>query len=101
MPENHKFISHATADDDFVAELHQELERLGLEVWVDSRNLRGGSKLEAEIEAAITAVRQVIVVPVETQSIPIGSKKKLTMRWRLSKNDRMTAIASYRCCCRV
>ena len=34
-------------------ELRRALEGQGLSVWVDSRQLRGGSKLAAEIEAAI------------------------------------------------
>lgn len=56
------FISHASADDAFVAELRKALEALQLQVWVDSRNLRGGSKLEPEIEAAIEQARHVLVV---------------------------------------
>jgi hypothetical protein len=59
---SHIFISHATADDPFVADLRRALEGLGLPVWVDSRNLRGGSKLRPEIETAIGEARQVIVV---------------------------------------
>ncbi len=56
------FISHASADDAFVAELRQALEALHLPVWVDSRNLRGGSKLAPEISAAIEQARHVLVV---------------------------------------
>jgi hypothetical protein len=56
------FISHASVDDGFVAELRTKLESLQLPVWVDSRNLRGGSKLAPEIEQAIEQARQVIVV---------------------------------------
>jgi tetratricopeptide (TPR) repeat protein len=56
------FISHASADDAFVAELRQRLETLGIPVWVDSRNMRGGSKLGPEIEAAIAAASHVLVV---------------------------------------
>jgi len=56
------FISHASADDSFVAELRQELERHGIPVWVDSRELRGGNKLAPEITQAIEDARQVIVV---------------------------------------
>ena len=43
------FISHASADDDFVAELRQRVEERGLAVWVDSRQLRGGDGLAPEI----------------------------------------------------
>jgi tetratricopeptide (TPR) repeat protein len=56
------FISHASADDAFVAELRQALEAHRLPVWVDSRNLRGGAKLAPEIQAAIEQAPQVLVV---------------------------------------
>src|SRR4051812_22068494 len=56
------FVSHASADDSFVAELRRELEARKLLVWVDFRKLRGGDKLAPEIEKAIEAAPQVIVV---------------------------------------
>ncbi|MGI8816031.1 MAG: CHAT domain-containing protein, partial [Pseudonocardia sp.] len=56
------FISHASADDGFVAQLRRRLERLGVRVWVDSRSLRGGDQLAPEIEAAIEAASHVLVV---------------------------------------
>jgi len=56
------FISHASADDGFVKELRDKLEAQGVSVWVDSRNLRGGDKLNAEIEQAIQAATHVLAV---------------------------------------
>ena len=56
------FISHSSRDDAFVKELREALESNGITVWVDSRNLRGGSKLAPEIDEAIEQARQVIVV---------------------------------------
>jgi hypothetical protein len=53
------FVSHASADDTFVAGLRRALEELGIPVWVDSRALRGGSRLKPEIKAAIEGARQV------------------------------------------
>ncbi|HIE01510.1 MAG TPA: TIR domain-containing protein [Thiotrichaceae bacterium] len=38
------------------------MEHLGLTVWVDSRNLRGGQRLAPEIKQAIENARQVLVV---------------------------------------
>ncbi|WP_022953341.1 TIR domain-containing protein [Leucothrix mucor] len=58
----HIFLSHASADDEFVALLRKKLEDHGLEVWVDSRNLRGGSKLSPEIEEAIRTAQHFLVV---------------------------------------
>ena len=70
------FISHASADDSFVTELRQELERHGILVWVDSRNLRGGSKLAPEITQAIEQARQVLVIlsPQTVNSPWVGSR---------------------------
>ena len=56
------FISHASADDMFVAELRRRLDAQGVPVWVDSRNLRGGDELAPEIEQAITEAAHVVVV---------------------------------------
>jgi tetratricopeptide (TPR) repeat protein/DNA polymerase III delta prime subunit len=62
MNSAHVFISHATIDDGFVKELREQLESSGILVWVDSRNLRGGTKLAPEISEAIEQARQTIVV---------------------------------------
>ncbi len=56
------FVSHASADDSFVAELRRELEARHLPVWVDSRTLRGGDKLGPKIERAIETASRVLVV---------------------------------------
>ena len=53
MPLSHLFLSHSSADDGFVRELRQALADLGQEVWIDSRQLKGGDPLESEIKAAI------------------------------------------------
>ncbi|MEM7532830.1 MAG: TIR domain-containing protein [Chloroflexota bacterium] len=44
----HEYLSHATADDDFVTALRQQLELHNIQTWVDSRNLRGGDKLHSQ-----------------------------------------------------
>src|SRR5262249_2042991 len=56
------FLSHAPDDDAFVGELRRALEDLQHPVWVDSRNLRGGSKLAPEIAAAIERADHFLVV---------------------------------------
>lgn len=58
----HIFISHATADDVFVKQLREKLGLHHLNVWVDSRNLRGGDKLWPEVAEAIRTARHVLVV---------------------------------------
>jgi len=59
---NHIFISHATADDAFVKELREKLELHHLNVWADSRNLRGGDKLWPDVAEAIRTARHVLMV---------------------------------------
>jgi hypothetical protein len=51
----HLFLSHSSADDGFVRELRQALADLGQEVWIDSRQLKGGDPLWSAIQAAIEA----------------------------------------------
>ncbi len=47
------FISHSSQDDAFVRELRAALADHGQEGWIDSRELRGGDPLWAEIQKAI------------------------------------------------
>ncbi len=56
------FISHTTDDDGFVADLRRRLEAHRLPVWVDSRNLRGGDRLNPAIEQAIREAEHFLVV---------------------------------------
>jgi tetratricopeptide (TPR) repeat protein len=56
------FISHTTADEQFVSQLRKALENQGMDVWIDSQNLRSGDTLKTEIESAITNADALIVV---------------------------------------
>ncbi len=47
------FISHSSQDDGFVRELQQALSDLKQDVWIDSRELRGGDPLWPVIQKAI------------------------------------------------
>jgi tetratricopeptide (TPR) repeat protein len=50
---NKLFISHSSQDDGFVRELQQALGDLDQDVWIDSRELRGGDPLWPAIQKAI------------------------------------------------
>jgi hypothetical protein len=65
---NPLFISHSSQDDAFVRALREALDLLGQTGWIDSRELRGGDPLWAEIEKAIDASSGYAVV-VSTQSL--------------------------------
>ena len=58
----HLFLSHSTADDGFVRELREALADFGLEVWIDSRQLKGGDPLWSEVAAAIEAAAGLVVL---------------------------------------
>ena len=45
MKDEYVFISYSTQDNEFVNNLRQTLEEHGVSVWIDSQNIRGGSKL--------------------------------------------------------
>ncbi|MCX5954115.1 MAG: tetratricopeptide repeat protein [Cyanobacteria bacterium] len=56
------FLSHSSADDGFVRELRAALADLGQEVWIDSRQLKGGDPLWSAIQAAIDAAAGLAVL---------------------------------------
>jgi hypothetical protein len=85
------FISHASSDDPFVRELRLDLESHGIAVWVDSRNLRGGSKLQPETDQAIEQARQVLVVLSPNTQNPPGYAKKFKKRKLSNSSARLRA----------
>jgi len=78
MPLSHLFLSHSTADDGFVGELRQALADLGQEVWIDSRQLKGGDPLWSEVAAAIDGADglAVLVSPEAFQSAWVAKELK-------------------------
>ena len=72
----HLFLSHSSADDGFVRELRQALADLGQEVWIDSRQLKGGDPLWSEITSAIEVAAGLVVLvsPESLQSRWVGKE---------------------------
>ncbi|MFN0110561.1 MAG: toll/interleukin-1 receptor domain-containing protein [Blastocatellia bacterium] len=62
MSSSHVFISHTTADDEFVKQLREALTSRGVTVWDDARYLRGGDELWPEVANAIGTAQNFIVV---------------------------------------
>jgi hypothetical protein len=56
------FVSHSSQDDAFVRALQQALGDLNQDVWIDSRQLRGGDPLWPEIQKAIEEASAYAVV---------------------------------------
>jgi tetratricopeptide (TPR) repeat protein len=56
------FISHSSQDDGFVREIQQALGNFKQDVWIDSRELRGGDPLWQEIRKAIEEASAYAVV---------------------------------------
>jgi len=71
------FISHSSLDDTFVRELRWTLADLKQEVWIDSRELRGGDPLWPEIQRAIeeSSAVAVVVSPNSLQANPHFSRE--------------------------
>ncbi len=70
-------------------ELQAALKDLGQEVWIDSRQLRGGAALESEIQAAIDAAAAlaVLVSPASLQSRWVGKELRYGLK-RQAERDR-------------
>jgi tetratricopeptide (TPR) repeat protein len=70
------FISHSSKDDAFVRDLRAALADHGQDVWIDSRELRGGDPLWPEIQKAIddASAYAVLVSPDALQSEWAGTE---------------------------
>ena len=70
------FISHSSLDDAFVRELRWTLADLKQEVWIDSRELRGGDPLWPGIQKAIedSSAVAVVVSPNSLQAKWVGKE---------------------------
>ncbi len=70
------FISHSSKDDGFVRELRWTLADLKQEVWIDSRELRGGDPLWPGIQKAIedSSAVAVVVSPDALQAKWVGKE---------------------------
>src|SRR5687767_7287152 len=64
------FISYSRADSAFADKLLQDLEKRGIDVWIDRDNIEGGAAWRAAISAAIRSCRAFILIlsPRSTQS---------------------------------
>jgi hypothetical protein len=71
---SHVFLSYARRDQVFVDRLIGELERAGLDVWIDREDIPGGAAWEATITSAVRASTALVVVlspaAVESEYVP-------------------------------
>ena len=73
------FISHATADDEVVSELHDELEaRTGVEMWVDHKDIKPGENWQNKIESALKTCPYLLMV-VSRNAV---KSDEVTAEWR-------------------
>lgn len=78
------FISHSSKDDAFVRDLRAVLADHGQDVWIDSRQLRGGDPLWPEIQKAIdeASAYAVVVSPEALQSRWVGKELRHALEVR-------------------
>lgn len=82
------FISHSTHDDAIVRALQQALGDLGQDVWIDSRELRGGDALWSEIQKAIedAAAFAVVISPGGLQSTWVAKELRHALEVQKTKD---------------
>jgi len=75
------FISHSTDDDAIVRALQQALGEFEQDVWIDSRELRGGDALWPKVQQAIEAAEAYVVVvsPSGLQSKWVGKEVRYAL----------------------
>ena len=73
------FISYSRQNTSFVDKLIEELEKRGLNVWVDRENIRGGTAWRAEISNAIRRSDTFIIVLSEQSALSDNVTKELAL----------------------
>jgi hypothetical protein len=88
------FISHSSQDDGFVRGLQQELADLGQDVWIDSREMRGGALLWPEIQRAIegASAYAVVVSPDALQSEWVGKELRYALTVQQQRRGRLNLL---------
>lgn len=62
FPKIKVFISHAWIDKQFADQLYHDLETVGVDPWIDYRNLRLGDSIQSTIDEALSQIDLVLVV---------------------------------------
>lgn len=83
------FISHSTKDDGFVGELREKLHGHDVDVWIDSRQLRGGDLLAKEIKQAIEEAEgyAILISPDALQSSWVGRELQHALAVQKRRQD--------------
>lgn len=83
------FISHSSSDDAIVRALQQALSELAQDVWIDSRQLRGGDPLSPEIQRAIEDAEAfaIVVSPSSLQSTWVAREIRHAVRVQKQRGE--------------
>lgn len=90
------FVSHSSRDDSLVRDLRAALADHGQEVWIDSRELRGGDPLWSSIQQGIEEASDFVVVvsPDALQSKWVGQELRHALELRKQRGqDRFRVFA--------
>ncbi|MBF8276934.1 MAG: hypothetical protein HW390_2007 [Candidatus Brocadiaceae bacterium] len=79
----HAFICHASEDKPVARRLASDLERHGVKVWLDERELQVGESLRERIEQALEQSHHVIVLLSRTSTKKEWVKKELSTAFSL------------------
>ncbi len=79
------FISHSNQDSDETLFIAESLRRVGIDVWVDFENIRGGADWLCEIEAGIQRCDAVIIVLSKSSANSVWVERECLFAWQLRK----------------
>lgn len=84
------FISYSTTDEAFAQRLYERMQSRGLRVWFAPEELKGGRKLDEQIDEAIRIYDKVILVlsPHSLESEWVSTEIKKVRREELATNRR-------------
>lgn len=95
---NSLFISHSSKNKDFAQQLHDDLQSNGVRCWLDNEDMKGGRKLEEQIDKAIRShERMLLVITPESMASPWVSTE-ITKARRIEVEEHRKVLFPIRLC---
>lgn len=86
------FIIHSARDADFAERLYKDLQEVGVQCWLDSKQLRVGDRWQIEINRAIRSLDKVLLVLSVASIHSLWVKREIDVALAREERDNKTIL---------
>ena len=89
------FVCHASEDAEKAEEIHDALQKAGLEPWIDKQSLRGGERWDDQIETTIQKVDYFVVLNSRALATKAQGRAYVVKEINLALQEEQKSFGSY------